>query len=172
MKYVFTGRVWVFGDNISTDLLRPGMSQFGKVPKEEMKYYCLIANRPNWSRMVKIGDIIVAGKNFGCGSSRPATSNLIDLGISCAVVESYSALFFRNSINLGFPILECKGIKNFFNEGEIAKINIRTGEIKNLNNNRSISTSPIYPYLLKIISVGGLIPLLKEEIEEKVKNEN
>jgi len=93
MNFIFTGKVWIFGDNISTDPIKPGISQFGKVPKEEVRYYCMLANRPNWARMVRSGDIIIGGKNFGCGSSRLATLNLVDLGISCAVVESYSALF-------------------------------------------------------------------------------
>lgn len=167
MDFIFTGKVWIFGDNISTDLLRPGFSQYGKVPKEEMKYYCMYANRPNWARMVEVGDIIIGGKNFGCGSSRQVAPNLVGLGISCLVAESYSSLFFRNLINVGFPLIECKGITDFFNEREIARIDISTGEIRNLSNNNTIYGLPPQPFLLEILSARGLISLLKKEIEEK-----
>lgn len=157
------GRVWKFGDNISTDLLMPTLSMFGKVPEEEMKNYCMYAERPEFAKNAKKGDIVVAGKNFGCGSSRPAAKNLLGLGIGCVLVDSMGAIFFRNSINLGFPVFSIEGISKFFNEGDEAEVNLSTGEVKNLKTGQNLKASPIPEELMKILESGGIIPFLREE---------
>src|ERR1017187_5985710 len=93
---VIKGRVWKFGDNISTDLIQPGFS-LGKDAKEKSAF-CMRSNRPDFAPNVKPGDVIVAGKNFGCGSTRPATGNLVALQLGGIIAESFSRIFFRNSI--------------------------------------------------------------------------
>ena len=157
------GRVWKFGDNISTDLLMPTQSMFGKMPEEEMKNYCLYAERPDFAREVQRGDIVVAGKNFGCGSSRPASKNLLSLGVGCVLAESMGAIFFRNSINLGLPVLSLEGISEFFQEGDEAEVDLSTGEVRNLKTGGVLKAGPIPDDLLKILSSGGIIPYLRKE---------
>ena len=157
------GRVWKFGDNISTDLLQPGFTR-GETP-EERAAFCMRANRPEFASEVKPGDIIVAGKNFGCGSSRPASANLITLGVSCVIAESFSRLFFRNSINLGFPVLDCKGIQDVFEEGDVLQANFHTGEVKNLTSGKVLQTTQLPEVAMRILDKGGVVALLREEYE-------
>ena len=168
---LYTGRVWKFGDKISTDLMMPGFAVLAKpgISEEEAAKSCMLANRPGWAEQVQKGDIIVAGKNFGCGSSRPAPRMLRALGISVAVADSTSRLFFRNSIHLGFPVLICEGVSKVFDEGDTAEVNVETGEIKNLTKGTKIQGEALPkdspPY--EILRAGGLDPFLKDVLERK-----
>ncbi len=158
---VIKGKVWKFGDNISTDLLMPGFSR-GETPQERATF-CMRSNRPEFAREVQPGDLIVAGKNFGCGSSRPATRNLITLEVSCVVAESFGRLFFRNSISLGFPLLVCKGVYDAVNEGDRVQANLETAELKNLTTGKILKAEVLPEVMMKILSAGGMVALLKEE---------
>ncbi len=135
---VFEGRVWKFGDSINTDLMMPGAEVLSKrgLSDKEAAQYCMAANRPGWAAQVQEGDIIIAGRNWGCGSSRPAARLFKALGISVIVAESVSRLFFRNAINIGLPVLICPGCSAVFAEGDQARININNGEVKNLTSAR------------------------------------
>jgi 3-isopropylmalate/(R)-2-methylmalate dehydratase small subunit len=160
------GSVWKFGDNVSTDLLMPTFSMFGKVPDEEMKNYCMQAERPEFAQNVKKGDIAVGGKNFGCGSSRPAAKNLLDLGIGCVLAESMGAIFFRNSVNLGLPVLSIEGISEMFDEGDQAEVDLAKGEVRNIRTGKTLKTSPLPEQLMQLLQSGGIVPLLKQEAKE------
>lgn len=160
------GKVWKFGDNISTDLLMPSVTMFGQVSEEDMKHYCMYIERPDFAKNVKKGDIVVAGKNFGCGSSRPAAMLLLGLGISCVLADTIGALFFRNSINLGLPILTMEGVSALFKEGDEAEVNLRSGEIKNLVTGQLRNTRPIAEELIEILKAGGIVPFLAKEARE------
>lgn len=165
----FEGKVWKFGDNISTDLIMPADVTWGHVRGEDRLKYCMRANRPGWAEQVGRGDIVVAGKNFGCGSSRPAARMLRDLGISCVVAESVSRLFMRNSVNIGFPSLICPGITSLVEEGDQLYVNVDTGEVRNLRTGATLTAegfpegSPPY----EILRAGGLQPLLRKMLEEQ-----
>jgi 3-isopropylmalate/(R)-2-methylmalate dehydratase small subunit len=164
---VIKGRVWKFGDNISTDLMIPAflMDKETTMSAKEQAKFCMFANRPDWAAQVKPGDIIISGRNFGCGSSRPAASRLQILGISLVVAESMSRIFFRNSINLGFPVLICQGVVDLFAEGEIAEVDLTEGKVKNLNTGKTL-TGDILPGdspPMQILRAGGIIPLLEKE---------
>ncbi len=104
-KYIRRGRVWKFGDDLNADLMMPGYTLWGKVAQEELHLYCMRANRPEFATQVRPGDIVVGGKNFGCGSSRPAAENFRALGVGCLLADSFSQIFFRNTINLAMPML-------------------------------------------------------------------
>ena len=158
MADMYTGRVWKFGDEINTDLMVPSTSM--TLPEKEMPKYCFSTNRPGWAKLVEKGDIIVAGKNFGIGSSRPGAKVIKDLGISCLLAESINGLFLRNSINFGLPALACPGISAAFQEGEIAEIYFKQGKIINRNTGLEIQVKPLPDMLIKIIEAGGLIPML------------
>ena len=155
------GRVWLFGDNINTDLMYPGF--ITTLPEAERPKYCMSANRPGWSEQVREGDIIVAARNFGCGSSRPAAKSLKSLGVSCVLADSINGLFFRNAINFGLPALSLEGASKMFKEGDTAEVDFRTGEVKNLKTNETKLGRPLPQALITIVESGGLLPLLKKE---------
>jgi 3-isopropylmalate/(R)-2-methylmalate dehydratase small subunit len=155
------GRVWLFGDNINTDLMYPGFVT--TLPEAERPKYCMSANRPGWSEQVKEGDILVAGSNFGCGSSRPAAKSLRSLGVSCLLAESINGLFLRNAINFGLPALSLEGVSKMFEEGDMAEVDFRTGQVKNLRTLETETVRPLPQALIDIVESGGLIPLLKRE---------
>ncbi len=158
MDDVFIGRVWKFGDEINTDLMVPSTAML--LPETQMLQYCFSTNRPGWAKLVNKGDVIIAGKNFGLGSSRPGAKVLKDLGISCLLAESINGLFLRNCVNFGLPASQCKGIYAAFEEGDIAEIQFKKGNIINRTTGIKIEFNPLPERLLRIIEAGGLIPLL------------
>ena len=161
---VIEGKAWKFGDNITTDYLMPGFGH-GNTP-EETAAFCMRANRPEFAGEVRRGDLIVAGKNFGCGSSRPAVNNLIILGVSCVIAESFGRLFFRNSISLGFPLLECKGVYDAVNEGDRVRVDLESAEVNNLTTGKLLKAKLLPEVMMKILAAGGMAALLKEEYAE------
>ena len=166
---IYKGRVWKFGDKISTDLMMPGFAVLTKpgISDEEAAKFCMIANRPGWAQQVQKGDIIVAGQNFGCGSSRPGQRMLRALGIPVVVAESTSRLFFRNSIHTAYPVLLCPGVSRAFEEGDKAEVDLETGEVKNLTKGTSLfgEALPKGSPPDQILKAGGLEPFLKEVLE-------
>ena len=167
---IFTGRVWKFGDKLSTDLMMPGFAVLTKpgISDEEAAKFCMTANRPGWAQQVQKGDIIVAGQNFGCGSSRPAQRMLRALGISVVVAESTSRLFFRNSIHTGYPVIMCPGVSQEFEEGDTAEVDLETGEVKNLTRGTALQGEalPRGSPPDQILRAGGLEPFLKEVLKK------
>lgn len=158
MADIYRGRVWKFGDEINTDLMVPSTTM--TLPETELPKYCFSTNRPGWSGLVQKGDIIVAGKNFGIGSSRPGAKVIKDLGIACLLAESINGLFLRNCVNFGLPALPCEGVYAAFQEGDLAEIYFRQGKIINLTSGLEIKTKPLPNMLIKIVEAGGLIPML------------
>ena len=166
------GKVWKFGDNINTDLMWPAFIHdkgTSMTPQEKAKY-CMFSNRPDWAAQVQPGDIIVARNNFGCGSSRPAAAQLKTLKISIVVAESIARIFFRNAINLGFPVLICRGVYELFEEGDIAEIEIYNGIIKNLNTGKYLKGEILAEDSppMQILRAGGILPLLEKEYLNKL----
>jgi len=155
------GRVWIFGDNIDTDLMMPH-GAFEKSLQEQAKLV-FKANRPGWVDLVKKGDIIVAGKNFGTGSSRPAALLFKTLGIEAIAAESVNGLFFKNCINFGLPAFNCPGVTESFQEGDVAEIDPRAGTIRNAATGKSLRTGILPEMLMNIIAAGGMIELLTKE---------
>lgn len=164
---IIKGKVWKFGDNISTDYIMPGFTR-GNTPQEKAAF-CMRSNRPEFADQVHRGDVIVGGKNFGCGSSRPAAVNLLALGIGCVVAESFGRIFFRNSVNLGFPVLYCKGLHDAFEEGDILQADFTTGEVKNLTSGKILHADPLPSIAMKILEAGGVVRLLKKEYGKEEK---
>jgi 3-isopropylmalate/(R)-2-methylmalate dehydratase small subunit len=161
MSFIIKGRVWVFGNDISTDLMAPGTDRW--VSWEEAKYHVLEIVNPKFPIEVEEGDIIVAGKNFGCGSSRErAPRNLVNLGIKCIIGESFGRIFFRNSIALGLPIICCNNVSSSFEEGNIAVVDLEKAQILNYSTNLSLKCKPLSIQMIEMLKKGGIIPLLKE----------
>ncbi len=158
--HVFKGRVWKFGDDINTDLMYPHICY--SQPEEKRPYYTMWANRPDWASQVKPGDLLVAGRNFGVGSSRPAAANLKALGIVCVLAESVNGLFLRNSVNFGFPSVSCPGITDFCKEGDIITVDFDKGTVTREDNN-SLEFDPLPLFLMEIIDSGGIIEVLRKK---------
>ncbi|MHA1108574.1 MAG: LeuD/DmdB family oxidoreductase small subunit [Alphaproteobacteria bacterium] len=157
----FTGKVWKFGPDINTDLILPGPLQLS--PPEEQARAVFQSNRPGWVDEVSDGDIIVAGANFGMGSSRPAARSLRNLGLACLVAESINGLFFRNCINWGFPALECPGAFDAFEEGDDAVISLDDFTVRNAASNIVLNAGEIPSSLMATLDAGGLYPQLEAE---------
>lgn len=154
------GRVWVFGDNINTDVMYPHICY--TVPENERPKYTMWANRPDWARMVNEGDILVAGKNFGMGSSRPAAANLRGLGISCVLAESVNGLFLRNSVNFGLPVATVPDIRTSVSEGDRISVDLDLGTVTT-EAGKLLNFKPLPAFLLEILDTGGIIEVLKKK---------
>jgi 3-isopropylmalate/(R)-2-methylmalate dehydratase small subunit len=167
-EWTFTGKVWIFGDNINTDYMMPGFTPRGLSMKERTTY-CMRAIRPGWAEQVSPGDIIVGGSNFGCGSNRPAAEILRLLGLSCLVADSINSLMLRNCVNFALPPLPCPGVTTAFKEGETMEVNLITGVVRNLSTGVTLQTNPLPAFLLDIMQAGGMVRSLQAQgyIEEE-----
>ena len=174
---VFEGKVWKFGDKVSTDLMVPGAYVLAKrgITDEEAAQYAMHANRPDWAAQVQKGDIVVGGGNFACGSSRNWARPVQVLGISVVLAESVSRIGLRNGINTGLPTLVCPGISKFVEEGERLKVNIITGEVVNLTRETTIQAQawPQDSPPFQIMMAGGFNNYFRQRLIEtgKIKPE-
>ncbi len=161
MSIIVTGKVWKFGDHINTDYMAPSIGQDG--PWEEFKKNVLHIHK-SFTLGCRPGDVIVAGKNFGCGSSRErAPGNLKRLGIGCVVAESFGRIFFRNCLAIALPVTICPGVADLFAEGEQLQLDFDNARVKNLTTGREIKGNPLSPDLVNIVRKGGILALLEED---------
>lgn len=168
---VSEGRVWKFGDNVSTDLLVPGSSvlaRSGTLTPEEAAQYCMSANRPGWAAAVEPGDVIVAGRNFGCGSSRNGAAPLKTLGIAAVLAESVARIHLRNSINTGLVTLICPGISTSVEEGEHLSLDLETGRVAILESGLELQAErwPEHSPPMEILRAGGFMPFFRRRLRE------
>ncbi|MFQ5837248.1 MAG: 3-isopropylmalate dehydratase small subunit [Thermoplasmata archaeon] len=164
MRRRLKGRVWKFGDGISTDHIISAR-YLGTTDPKVFADHAMENVDPEFSKKVKPGDMIVAGHNFGCGSSREqAPLALKSLGISAIVAESFARIFFRNSINIGLPAVECKGISEAVSEGEVIEVDLADGYLATAGG-RQLKISSFPPRVLEILQAGGLIPKLRAEFQ-------
>lgn len=151
----FKGIAHKFGDNVNTDYIISGKYKFKTLNMKELSRHIMEDIRPNFYSEIKKGDFIVAGKNFGCGSSREqAPLAIIHSGISCIIAESFARIFYRNAINVGLPLVECD--TNDIKEGDILEVSLPEGILKNHTQSSQISTSSLPSFMLKILQDGGL----------------
>ena len=161
MSVVVKGRVWKFGADINTDYMAPG---FVKNQPWELVRKSILHIHPGFTAGFQPGDVIVAGENFGCGSSREAApANLKRLEVGCVVAESFGRIFLRNSIAIAFPVLICKGITQAFEEGEQLELDFAQSLVKNVTRGTEIRGTPLPPELVRIVAAGGMMELLKQE---------
>jgi 3-isopropylmalate/(R)-2-methylmalate dehydratase small subunit len=162
MTGVIGGRAWTFGDNIDTDVLSPGI--YMKLPLEELATHCLEAVDPAFASGVRSGDIVVAGENFGLGSSREqAPQALKALGVGAVLAKSFARIFYRNAFNLGLPALFF-GEADEISAGDRLQVDLARGEVKNSTRGRTYAVDPIPPHLLEMVMAGGLMPHLKARL--------
>jgi len=160
---ILKGQVHKFGDDVNTDEIIPARYLNTTDPVELAKH-CMEGIDRNFTKKVVTGDIIVAGKNFGCGSSREHASIAIKkAGISCVVASSFARIFFRNAINTGLPILEQKDLSQETKSGDKLVIDLDKGTIKNITKGKAYKTQPFPDFLQRIIEAGGLMESIKQE---------
>ena len=159
-----SGRVWKFGDNIDTDVILPGKYLTLTDPRE-LAQHAMEGVNPEFSRKVKAGDIIVAGRNFGCGSSREhAPLALKHLGIGAVVAKSFARIFFRNAVNIGLPVVICPEAYEAVEQGDLVEIDLEGGVLRDLSKGVELKFKPLPEFLVEILSKGGLIPYLKAKL--------
>lgn len=157
---VARGRAWVFGDDISTDLLAPGM--YATAPLVERVTHTLESVNPRFAREVQPGDIVIAGTNFGCGSSREtAPEALKALGVGCVVAEGLARIFLRNAVAIGLPVLVCSNVREIVTEGDPVEVDTASGRVRNLRTGAVLQGSPLPLMMREMLAAGGVLPLLR-----------
>lgn len=156
-------KIWRYGDHVDTDVIIPArylnISDFKELAEHTMEDI-----DTTFSPNVKEGEIIVAGKNFGCGSSREAAPIVIKVkGIKCIIADSFARIFYRNAINIGMPILECEEACNKIEDGDEIEVHFDTGVIENITRKESYQAQPFPPFIQGIIDAGGLMPYLRKQ---------
>jgi len=158
---VLRGRVWKLDHDVSTDVLSPGA--FAVDPVEVRKLHVLESVNPAFASGVEVGDVIVAGRNFGCGSSREtAAENLKALGVACVVAESLARLFMRNAVAVGLPVVVCSGVHAEFVDGSRVEIDLATGRVLNVETGSELQGDPLPEEMREILAAGGILEVLRK----------
>ena len=157
------GRAWKFGDDVNTDLIIPAR-YLNTSDAKELASHCMEGADKGFVKKISEGDIIVGGRNFGCGSSREhAPIAIKHCGISCVIAESFARIFFRNSINMGLPIFECEEAAKAIKEGDEIEVDAGNGEIRNITKNQTYPAKPLPEFMQNLIKMGGLMEYVKKE---------
>lgn len=160
------GKAWKFGDDIDTDVIIPARYLNQNTP-EFLAAHCMEDADTRFAQNVKSGDILVAGKNFGCGSSREHAPLAIKAsGVQVVIADSYARIFYRNALNIGLPILECPEAVQGIEAGDEVQVDLQTGKIVNLTQNLEFQARPFPPFMQELIEAGGLIPYVKRRQEK------
>ncbi|GMQ84986.1 MAG: 3-isopropylmalate dehydratase small subunit [Acidimicrobiia bacterium] len=159
---ILRGRVWRFDHDISTDVLSPGA--YALDPVEVRRLHVLESVNPAFAPGVEAGDVVVAGRNFGCGSSREtAAENLKALGVAGVFAESLSRLFMRNAIAVGLPVLVCAGIHETFADGDHIEADLASGRVLNVDNGIELHSDSLPEEMRRILAAGGILAVLRDQ---------
>lgn len=151
------GKVFKYGDNVDTDVIIPAR-YLNSFDAKELASHAMVDIDPTFTKRVKPGDIIVARRNFGCGSSREhAPLALKTAGVSCVIADSFARIFYRNAINIGFAIMECPEAAAAINDGDEVSVDYDTGKIKDITTGQEFQAQPFPEFMQKIIDAGGLV---------------
>jgi 3-isopropylmalate/(R)-2-methylmalate dehydratase small subunit len=164
------GRAWKFGNNVDTDQIIPAKYAIYSLDEKKLGEHALegVPDNEGWSQRISAGDILVAGSNFGCGSSREIAPIAIrGAGISCVIADSYARIFFRNSINLGYPILQSPGAAEAIEEGDELEVALSEGVIRNLTRGDVYRCDAFPDFMNELIEMGGLVPWVRQRLEER-----
>jgi len=161
------GRVYKFGDDVDTDQIIPA-HYMNTYDPAELAAHCMEDADPTFAGRVEPGAVIVAGKNFGCGSSREHAPIAIKAaGLSCIIAPTFARIFYRNAVNIGLPILECPEAAEALQEGDRVEVDLVKGVIKNLTSGEEYHAAPFPPFMQGIIEQGGLINYVRERMKER-----
>ena len=160
-----SGKVFKYGDNVDTDVIIPARYLNAPSP-EELAKHCMEDIDASFATTVKPGDIMVGGANFGCGSSREhAPISIRACGVRCVIAASFARIFYRNSINIGFPILECPEAAAAINNGDTVSVDFATGKIIDETTGETFRAVALPPFIEKIVEHNGLLPYLKARMD-------
>jgi 3-isopropylmalate dehydratase small subunit len=161
---ILKGKAWKFGADVDTDIIIPARYLNTSDPKELAKH-CMEDADPAFTGKVSAGDFIVAGNNFGCGSSREhAPIAIKTAGVSCVVAASFARIFYRNAFNLGLPILESPEAAESVKTGDELEVDLATGKITNLSQGRTYQAQPVPPFMRELLAAGGLMPYVMNRL--------
>jgi len=161
------GKAVKFGDNMDTDVILPG-KYLVLIDPTELAKHAMEGLDPAFTKKIQGGAIIVAGKNFGCGSSREqAPLALKHAGVKCVLAESFARIFYRNAITIGLPVLECPKVSSRVEEGDELVVELRAGKVKNKSNNLTLQATQLPEFIMEILDDGGLIEHLRRRIGSK-----
>jgi 3-isopropylmalate/(R)-2-methylmalate dehydratase small subunit len=158
MSLRITGRVWVFGDNLNTDAMYPAFAM--KMDPPEAAKHVFYDVRPGWTDQVAVGDIVLAGSNFGVGSSRPVAALFAELGVGGLVAEEFNSLFFRNAVNAGLAAMTVPDATMLFSDGDTGTFNLAEGSWRNETTGAAGTVAPLPDLILDVIASGGVLPRL------------
>jgi 3-isopropylmalate/(R)-2-methylmalate dehydratase small subunit len=165
MQTRFQGRSWVLPDDVDTDQITPG-KYLTILEEEELGKHVLEGYDEDFPGEVEAGDVIVAGRNFGCGSSREHAPRAIKgAGIPVVVAESFARIFFRNAVNIGLPILEAPGVTDIVTEGDPVTVDLEEGSLRNDSSGEIVEGQPLQGKALEILEAGGLVPLTRQRLQ-------
>jgi 3-isopropylmalate dehydratase small subunit len=166
---VFRGRAWTFGDNVDTDQIIPAKYAIYSLDEKKLGEHALegVPDNEGWAQKVSPGDIVVGGSNFGCGSSREIAPIAIrGAGISCVIADSYARIFFRNAINLGYPILQSPQAAESIEQGDELEVDLEEGAIRNFTRGDEYQAEPFPEFMTELMRMGGLVPWVRKRLQE------
>jgi len=156
-----------FGDDVNTDVILPG-KYLPLIDPKELGQHAMEGLAPAFTKKAKKGVILIASKNFGCGSSREqAPIALKYAGVKCVIAESFARIFYRNAINIGLPVVECKNVSGKVAEGDVLTVDLKTGMVKDESSGMTLGGTKLPPFILEILSDGGLIENLRKMVKKK-----
>lgn len=167
MQTRFEGRAWVFGDSIDTDMITPG-KYLAIIDAKGLAEHVLEGADPAFARKVRPGDLLVAGENFGCGSSREhAPVAIKGAGIPVVLAGSFARIFYRNAINIGLPALEVPGIGKATQEGDVLDVDLAAGGVKNRRTGEQLRGVPLSAKAMEILEAGGLVNIVRRKLHRQ-----
>src|SRR5260221_12393106 len=157
------GHVWMLGDNVNTDVIIPGRYNV-TTDRAQLARYCLCEVLPEFAQQVQVGDVLMAGHNFGCGSSREhAPAALQACGIQVVIARSFARIFYRNAVNIGLPVLVCEEAVLGSAAGQEMEVDLARGVIRNMTPGRVFHSEPLAPFVARIVASGGIIEYIRQE---------
>ncbi|GAB3150865.1 3-isopropylmalate dehydratase small subunit [Amycolatopsis stemonae] len=156
-----SGRVWVFGDSLNTDAMYPAFAMKMDIPEASQHVFYDV--RPEWTKQVRAGDVVVAGRNFGVGSSRPVAALFRHLRVAALVAEEFNSLFLRNAVNAGLPAITVPGVTEAFEDGDTGRFDFAGGHWANETKGTKGDFAPLPELVREILASGGVLPRLAEQ---------
>jgi 3-isopropylmalate/(R)-2-methylmalate dehydratase small subunit len=162
------GKAFKFGRDINTDAIIPAQYLVTTDPKELGSHAMERSDQPDFARKVTKGDVVVAGENFGCGSSREhAPVALTGAGVACVIAKSFARIFFRNAVNIGLPLLECPAAADGISAGDEVQIDLASGTVTNVTTGRAFHAQPMPDFMRAIFNAGGLVEFAKQRLQDR-----
>jgi len=157
------GRIWKLGDNVNTDVIIPGRYNV-TTDRAQLAQHCLCEILPEFAQEVQVGDIVMAGHNFGCGSSREhAPTSIQACGVQVVIARSFARIFYRNAVNIGLPVLVCEDAVLASEDGQQIEVDLANGRIHNLTTGQTFQSEPLDPFVARIVAAGGIIEYIRQE---------